>query len=181
MTAEAAVDRCVNGHERTEENTRWNGNERVCKPCRREISRRYAERLHANGKKRKRAPDKRAPRPVSEADIARIKARVSINESGCWIWQGGINPENGYGYTRAGGRVRSVHRLLYEALVGEVPDGLVLDHLCRTPACGNPAHLQPVTQRTNLLRGDNPAWRTHRARHGLDEFDGWAAIERGRR
>lgn len=181
MNAQAEVGRCINGHERTEENTRRRGGERVCRACRREISRRYQDRLHADGKKRKRKPDERAPRPVSEADVARIRARVVIDENGCWVWQGSINAANGYGYARAGNRIRSVHRLLYEALVGDVPPGLVLDHLCRNAPCANPAHLEPVTQRTNLLRGESPAWRTHRARHGLDDPTGRAAIERGRR
>jgi hypothetical protein len=45
------------------------------------------------------------------------------------------------------------HRVAYELLVGPIPDGMHLDHLCRTPACVNPAHLEPVTPRVNSLRG----------------------------
>jgi len=71
-----------------------------------------------------------------------------------WLWTGSLNP-NGYGvfhypdYRHA----VSVARFAYEFLVGPIPRGLVIDHLCRTPACVNPTHLEVVTQRENLLRG----------------------------
>lgn len=50
-------------------------------------------------------------------------------------------------------RTAKVHRVVYEALVGPIPDGMVIDHLCRQPSCVNPAHLEPVTRRENVLRG----------------------------
>lgn len=67
----------------------------------------------------------------------------------------------------AGGRRRAVlaHRLAYEILVGPVPAGLTLDHLCRNRACMNPAHLEPVTMRANVLRGEAPAARQARRTH----------------
>jgi hypothetical protein len=69
----------------------------------------------------------------------------------CWTWNGYHDP-NGYGrYQRPGTQL--VHRIIYEELVGEVPEGLVLDHLCRNPGCCNPKHLEPVTNRENILRG----------------------------
>jgi hypothetical protein len=49
--------------------------------------------------------------------------------------------------------VRPAHRAVYEILVGDVADGLDMDHLCRTPACVNPAHLEPVTHAVNMRRG----------------------------
>lgn len=75
----------------------------------------------------------------------------------CWLWTGPTQPHNGYG--RLGYRGRSVfaHRLAYELLVGPIPDGLTLDHLCRVRTCVNPLHLEPVTQRENTLRGDTIA------------------------
>lgn len=70
----------------------------------------------------------------------------------CWEWAGSPDPA-GYGsYSLAGRAVRS-HRVAYELLVGPIPDGLVLDHLCRNRGCVNPDHLEPVTQGENARRG----------------------------
>jgi hypothetical protein len=71
---------------------------------------------------------------------------------GCWLWQGSLR--SGYGRFRGGaGPLVTAHRYAYRLLVGPIPEGLVLDHLCRNGACVNPAHLEPVTQRENLRRG----------------------------
>lgn len=87
----------------------------------------------------------------------------------CWLWTASIAGK-GYGQIYAGtvdGRLRKAvaHRWAYEALIGPVPDGLVLDHLCRVRLCVNPWHLEPVPNRENLLRGDTiiaaNASRTH--------------------
>lgn len=72
--------------------------------------------------------------------------------SGCWLWAGSTN-NPGYGHFRYGGKLRLAHRVSYEALIGPIPDGLVLDHLCRVPCCVNPLHLEPVTQKVNCERG----------------------------
>lgn len=74
---------------------------------------------------------------------------------GCWIWTGTISG-NGYGTIKLRGRQCLPHRLVFEALRGPIPHGLVLDHLCRTPRCVNPDHLEPVTDRVNILRGVGP-------------------------
>jgi len=71
-------------------------------------------------------------------------------EGECWIWTGRINVD---GYGTLGSRY--AHRVVYEELVGEIPDGLHLDHLCRVRSCVRPLHLEPVTQRENTLRGQN--------------------------
>jgi hypothetical protein len=70
----------------------------------------------------------------------------------CWNWTKHVD-EDGYGYFRKGGKAVRVHRWSYENLVGPIPDGLVLDHLCRNRRCVNPDHLEPVTRRENTLRG----------------------------
>ncbi len=70
--------------------------------------------------------------------------------TGCWLWMA-AKTSSGYGNTWVNGRNRLAHRYVYEFLVGPIPNGLVLDHLCRVRACCNPQHLHTVTQRTNAL------------------------------
>lgn len=70
----------------------------------------------------------------------------------CWIWAGGTS-EDGYGRAWANGRQIPAHRHYYELHVGPIPEGLVLDHLCRIPSCVNPGHLEPVTPAENVRRG----------------------------
>lgn len=74
----------------------------------------------------------------------------------CWLWAGTIN-NRGYGdiSMKIDGvwRIRRAHRVVYEALVGEIPEGLVIDHVCREKACVNPDHLEAVTEKENILRG----------------------------
>lgn len=81
---------------------------------------------------------------------------VADPNSGCWLWLASTNVR-GYGNFCADGKVYRAHRWAYEALVGPVPRHLVLDHKCRVHCCVNPAHLEPVTQRENILRGMAPA------------------------
>ena len=84
------------------------------------------------------------------------------DDTACWIWTG-KRVHNGYGtfsYRVAGKRVyHYAHRYGYEALVGPIPPGLDLDHLCRRRDCVNPDHLEPVTRRENLSR--SPLVRAH--------------------
>ncbi|MCT9090599.1 HNH endonuclease [Streptomyces sp. ASQP_92] len=82
----------------------------------------------------------------------RFLARLTDTERGCWEWIG-TRDRYGYGQMWVDGRYRSTHRLAYERLRGPIPDGLEIDHLCRNRACANPDHLEPVTHRTNILRG----------------------------
>lgn len=83
----------------------------------------------------------------------KIRARIVQSGDGCWEWKGAKS--SGYGYVRWEGRAARVHRVAYECARGAIPDGLVLDHLCRNRACCNPDHLEPVTNETNLSRN---AW-----------------------
>jgi hypothetical protein len=71
----------------------------------------------------------------------------------CWIWTAHRPTGVGYISIRREGRFVLAHRVAYEQYKGAIPDGLVLDHLCRVPACVNPDHLEAVTQRENALRG----------------------------
>ena len=77
--------------------------------------------------------------------------------SGCWLWEGHVSP-GGYGSVRLRlGKGKwatfNVHKITYQAYKGIVPEGLFLDHLCRTRSCGNPNHLEAVTPSVNGLRG----------------------------
>ncbi len=72
----------------------------------------------------------------------------------CWIWQLALS-EDGYGHAWEGKAHKAAHRLYYERYVGPIPDGLLLDHLCRVRSCVNPEHLEPVTTLENTRRGLN--------------------------
>lgn len=72
--------------------------------------------------------------------------------SGCWLWLG-AHSSNDYGTVRdRSGKVSNAHRVVYVEEVGAIPDGLVLDHTCRNPACVNPDHLESVSFAENLRR-----------------------------
>jgi hypothetical protein len=91
----------------------------------------------------------------------RFNAKVSRQPGdGCWLWTGHIGT-HGYGtisiVTPSGRRPDVAHRVSYELYVGPIPDGLVIDHLCRARACVRPSHLEAVTPRTNFLRSDHPS------------------------
>lgn len=74
-------------------------------------------------------------------------------DSACWPWMACKN-RKGYGhFTLTGGKHIGAHRASFLIAGGEIPPGLTLDHLCRNPACVNPAHLEPVTTQENTLRG----------------------------
>lgn len=74
----------------------------------------------------------------------------------CWIWTAAVGT-HGYGAVWIDGATTVAHRAVYEFLVGPIPEGLTLDHVCRRTLCVNPDHLDPVSHRTNCLRGNAPA------------------------
>lgn len=86
----------------------------------------------------------------------RLLDKIEEDANGCWLWTA-YTASNGYArISVARSKSREAHRVSYELFVGPVPEGLQLDHLCRVRHCINPDHLEPVTSRTNLLRGIGP-------------------------
>lgn len=106
---------------------------------------------------------KRTTRPVEDRFLPKVDKNGPVpahrpDLGPCWLWTGLINAD-GYGAMRVGSRTDSTrrtistHRLSYELLVGAIPDGLEIDHLCRVHNCVNPTHLEPVTHAENMRRG----------------------------
>ena len=85
------------------------------------------------------------------AALARLLDRC-VQDGDCWTWTGCT--DQGYGRIGAFSRYWWTHRLSYILLVGEIPDGLEIDHLCRNRACVNPEHLDPVPREVNIARGN---------------------------
>lgn len=79
---------------------------------------------------------------------------------GCWIWHAAID-DNGYGRVHNPGGSCLAHVVLYEFVVGPVPDGLELDHTCRTPSCVRPSHMEPVTHAENMARVPRELFDSH--------------------
>lgn len=111
----------------------------------------------------------------------RFWAKVERTED-CWNWVGTIT--NGYGFVKVNGGMRSAHRVAWQLSVGPVPDGMDVDHLCRNRRCVNPAHLEPVTHRENVLRGAGTAAvnarKTH-CKHGHSLSDSNLILQNGGR
>jgi hypothetical protein len=87
----------------------------------------------------------------------RFRSRFSVDAGGCWLWTGYTT--QGYGRVYFGSRMsvmrsEMAHRVIYEHVVGPIPPGITLDHLCRVRSCVNPAHLEPVTNVENVMRGN---------------------------
>jgi hypothetical protein len=93
---------------------------------------------------------------LAKVDQAGPIPRLRPELGPCWLWTASLKP-NGYGAFRHQGRMQRAHRVAYELLVGPIPVGLQLDHLCRTLRCVNPAHLEPVTGSVNIRRGTSVA------------------------
>ena len=107
---------------------------------------------------------------------ARFAEKIQI-EGECWVWTA-WRIKNGYGRIQLTSRKPALaHRAVYEILVGPIPEGLTLDHLCRNRACVNPSHLEPVTMRENALRGIGPTAINARKTHCPK---GHPFIQRGR-
>lgn len=94
----------------------------------------------------------------------RFWEKTQLSESGCWEWTAQVG-HHGYARYSQDSKSRKAHRVSYEALVAPIPDGLVIDHLCRVRHCVNPAHLEAVTNAENIRRGESkpPASQNNRS------------------
>lgn len=90
---------------------------------------------------------------IQRSFLERLSDKFTVGD-GCWEWTGSLN-DAGYGqiYSNKTRKPERGHRMLYELLVGPIPDGLTLDHLCRNRKCVRPDHLEPVTRGENVRRG----------------------------
>jgi hypothetical protein len=146
--------------------------ERICLTpgCERPIGPHGARGLCPSCYSRSRRP---VPPTLEERFWAKVDKRGPVPEyrpdlGPCWIWTAWVT-EQGYGrFTLPGRRKRPAHRVAWQWLVGPIPDDLPLDHLCRVHSClkviedeSGPAHLEPVTNRENILRGHYGALTTH--------------------
>ena len=109
------------------------------------------------------------PRGVYDRSIKDVETRfwnkVSIREGACWEWNG-AHTGRGYGLFWDSRKQVMTHRHVYELLIGGIPSGKEIDHLCRNHNCVNPEHLEPVPHIVNVRRGkigtDNPnSLKTH--------------------
>lgn len=98
--------------------------------------------------------------------LERFERKFAKRIDGCWEWTAYKDADSGYGQFSIGpSKPAWAHRVSYETYIGPIPDGMQVDHLCRNRGCVNPAHLEAVPPRINMLRSMAPAavvWRTNR-------------------
>ena len=81
---------------------------------------------------------------------------AKVDKSGdCWLWTASLKSK-GYGQFYYNGKNIHAHRAAYGLFKGPIPEGLTIDHLCRVIRCVNPGHLEAVTNKENVLRGNGP-------------------------
>jgi len=118
---------------------------------------------------------------LDKNDLGRFLTKILFSE-GCWIFTGVKG--NGYASFLLKGQYYPAHRISYEIFRKEkVPTNMVIDHLCRTPSCVNPVHLEIVTAAENNYRGESPWGKNKRKTHCVNghPFEGdnlYARVER---
>lgn len=176
---------CVNGH-RWDENALVKANgKRFCRLCNRDKCQAYRLRVNAALIANGRTCACGCGKPVLTGTYAQGHVRLDPktamqeflervafdSETGCWLWCGSMG-DSGYGRFRG----TMAHRFSFEQFNGPIPDGQEPDHLCRVRRCVNPEHLEAVTHRENVLRGESiPAQRARLTHcfhgHPFDEIN----------
>lgn len=113
------------------------------------------------------------PLPLLPSDVDRFWSKVDVNGplppegvpgGPCWNWLGGFF-KAGYGQFALGRMPRKAHRVSYTINIGDVPNAMPLDHLCKNKGCCNPLHTEPVTYRENAVRCDSEVGKNSRKTH----------------
>lgn len=90
--------------------------------------------------------------------VERFSKKFTIEDNGCWLWNAHTN-NDGYGRFNIKGKIKFAHRVSYIFVNGNIKKNMELDHLCKTRNCVNPNHLEEVTHKENVRRGDgNPGF-----------------------
>lgn len=97
--------------------------------------------------------------PIALNNVQELRFWGNVNGYGpvdtCWLWGGRVDGF-GYGHFKVKGHSLKAHRVAWTLRRGAIEAGLTLDHLCRNPRCVNPSHLELVTNKENILRGESP-------------------------
>lgn len=101
-----------------------------------------------------------------------------IEVGDCWLWTGGKSRDR-YGKVEYMGTPWTLHRLIWTMLVGDIPEGMEVDHLCKTRLCCNPDHLEVVTHQENMIRMRKSTGRGDERRCHLGHVDEWTRNSRG--
>lgn len=111
--------------------------------------------------------------------LERFTSKYSLNaETGCWDWLGAVS--HNYGKMHHLGQTVSAHRFSYLMFVGEIPDGMVVDHICNNKLCVNPDHLRVLTNQQNLARA-KPTHCVNGHERTPENVDRWYACRQCRR
>jgi putative hemolysin len=113
---------------------------------------------------------------IPDAEVVSLASMPEPN-TGCWLWLSTLD-RDGYGQLNRRYKTYKAHRFAYTVLRGPVPDGMVLDHICRVRSCVNPDHLRPVTHAENVLVNSNGLGAINKAKINCGKCGGVLTVTR---